>query len=261
MNLKTNLTYLSILIGLVLFSNQMGFAQIETAAIIPADENRNKTIDILKLQVEYVSQYDLCLGLTSTKQTLQKFHPEIRTEKMGFEESDRNYDSDHLVRNTVNENKAYLNDASPVLPTLSYEHFALNQDHRNQVETKEFYLHKAKNQNTAAWILLLGGTVMTVVGLIGFDQNFDLGGPITLFGPPQSASQATKDNSSSADIYGFIAVAGILADLASIPFFIGSHHNKKMASLILFGNQKINAPGLNSLSMNSYPTLTLKVNF
>ena len=258
MNLKTNLTYLSILIGLVLFSNQMGFAQIETAAIIPADENRNKTIDNFKLQVKYVSEYDLCLGLTS-KQTLQKFHPAIRTEKMGFEESGRNYDRDHLVRNTVNENKAYLNDASPVLPTLSYEHFALNQDLGNQVETKEFYLHKAKNQNTAAWILLVGGTVMTVVGLIGFDQNFDLGGPITLFGPPQSASQAT--NSSSADIYGFIAVAGIFADLASIPFFIGSHHNKKMASLISFGNQKINAPRLNSLSMNLYPTLTLNVNF
>ena len=259
MNLKTNLTYLSILIGLVLFSNQMGFAQIEIAAIIPADENRNKTIDNFKLQVKYVSEYDLCLGLTS-KQTLQKFHPAIRTEKMGFEESGRNYDRDHLVRNTVNENKAYLNDASPVLPTLSYEHFALNQDLGNQVETKEFYLHKAKNQNTAAWILLTGGTVMAVVGMIGFDRNFDLG-PINLFGPPDPVNQSKNDNSSAADIYGFIAVAGIVADLISIPFFISAHHNKKMASHISFGNQNINAPFRNSFSKNSYSTLTLKVDF
>ena len=248
MNLKTNLTYLSTLIGLVLFSNQMCFAQIETAEIIPADANGNMEMNIFKLQVENVNQYDLCFGPTS-KETLQKFHAEIMNEKLGLKETASNYYANHLIRNAVNENNTYLrNDASPVLPTLSYEHFVLNQYPGKPVETKEFYLHKAKNQNTAAWILLGGGTVLAIVGLIGFDANFDI----------WSTDQAQTNRT---DIFGFMALTGIVADLVSIPFFIGSHHNKKIATIISLGNQYINSPLLNSYSMNSNPTLTLKVNF
>ena len=247
MNLKTNLTYLSILIGLVLFSNQMGYAQIENAAIISTDANRNTKRDIFKLQVENANQYDLCLGLTS-KQTFQKFHAEIISEKLGLKESARNYYVYHLVRNAVNENKMYLNDASLALPRLSYEHFVLNQYPGKPVETKEFYLHKAKNQNTAAWILLGGGTILAIVGLIGFDANFDI----------WSTDQAQTNRT---DIFGFMILTGIVADLVSIPFFIGSHYNKKIASMVSLGNQNIHSPLMNSYSMTSYPTLTLKVNF
>lgn len=259
MNLKTNLTYLSILMGLVIVSNKVVFARIETSAIIATDANRSTKMDFFKLHVENASQQDLCFGLTA-KQTLQKFHSEILNKKMGIKESGKNYYADILVRNDVNEYKTYLNYATPVLPDLSYEHFALNHDPGDHVNTKEFYLHKAKNQNTAAWILLTGGTVMAVVGMIGFDRNFDLG-PINLFGPPDPVNQSKNDNSSAADIYGFIAVAGIVADLVSIPLFISAHHNKKMASHISFGNQNINAPFRNSFSKNSYSTLTLKVDF
>jgi len=259
MNLKTDLTYLSILIGLVIVSNRVVYARIETSAIITTDANRNTKMDIIKLHLENAGQYDFCFGLTA-KQTLQKFHSEILNKKMGIKESGENFNADILVRNDVNENKTYLNYASRVLPGLSYEHFALNHDPGDHVNTKEFYLHRAKNQNTAAWILLTGGTVMAVVGMIGFDQNFDIG-PINLFGPPDPVNQSKNDNASAADIYGFIAIAGIVADLVSIPFFISAHHNKKMASLISFGNQNINAPFRNSFSKNSYSTLTLKVDF
>ena len=245
MNLKTNLTYLSTLIGLVLFSSQVGYAQIENAAIIYTDANGNTKSDIYKLQVENVNQYDLCLGLTP-KQTLQKFYAEIRSEKLELKESARNYYAYHLVRNAVNE--TYLNDASPALPRLSYQHSALSQDRGKPVETKEFYLHKAKNKNTTAWILLGGGTAMAIVGIIGFDANFDI----------WSNDQAQNNRT---DIFGFMILTGIVADLVSIPFFIGSHYNKKIASMISLGSQNINSPLMNSYSMNSYPTLTLKVNF
>ena len=247
MSLKTNLTYLSILIGLVLFSNQVGYAQIENAAIIYTDANRNTKSDIYKLQVENVNQYDLCLGLTS-KQTLQKFYAEIRNKKLGLKESARNYYAYHLERNAVNKNKTYLNDASPTLPRPSYQHTALSQDPGKPVETKEFYLHKAKNKNTTAWILMGGGTAMAVVGIIGFGANFDI----------WSTDQAQTNRT---DIFGFMILTGIVADLVSIPFFIGSHYNKKIASMVSLGNQNIHSPLMSSYSMISYPTLTLKVNF
>ena len=247
MNLKTNLTYLSILIGLVLFSNQLGYAQIEPAAIIPTNDDGNTTMDILNVQVENVHQYDLCFGTTS-KHPLQKFHAGIMPEKLGSEESVRGYCADYLERNAVNENNTYLCDASPVLPTLSYTHFALNQDPGKPVETKEFYLHKAKNQNTAGFILLGGGTVMAIIGAIGFDANFEIW-----------SNDDAKAN--RADFFGFMLLSGIVSDLVSIPFFISSHHNKKIASIISLGNQNIHAPLMNSYSMNLHPVLTLKVNF
>ena len=247
MNLKANLTYLSILIGLVLFSNQMGYAQLEPSAIIPTNVDGNTTIDILKLQVENVHQYDLCFGTTAIH-PLQKFHAGIMPDKLGFEESVKSYFVDHLERNDVNENNKYLSDMSPLLTGLSYTHFALNRDPGKPVENKEFYLHKSKNQNTAGFILLGGGTVMAIIGAIGFDANFEIW-----------SNDDAKAN--RADFFGFMLLTGIVADLVSIPFFISSHHNKKIASIISLGNQNIQAPLMNSYSMNSHPALTFKVNF
>lgn len=37
--------------------------------------------------------------------------------------------------------------------------------------TKEYYLQKSKNQNTAGWIMLSTGVVLTTVGVIGFGNS------------------------------------------------------------------------------------------
>lgn len=248
MNLKANLTYLSILMGLVLFSNQMGYAQIETAVLFHTDANRTIEEDILKLSDKNINQLDLCFGLTD-KQTLQKPYFKTMYEMSGFKEISNNYFAKEIERNTINENIKVASAKFYILPFLfnhSVEYNSLNQDPGKHVETKEFCLHRAKNQNTAAWILLGGGTVMTIIGLAGFSANFDVWGG--------NNAQNTRT-----DIFGFMILTGIVADLVSIPLFISSHHNKKIASIISFGNQKNYSPYINSYSMN--PTLALKVNF
>jgi hypothetical protein len=247
MNLKTNLTYLSILIGLVLFSNQMGYAQIKIAALFPTDVNRNTNMDVFKLQLENVRQFDTCFGLAA-KQAPRKFHSVIINENLGLNETSKNYYASGIIRNAENVNRSSVAYRNYALPGLSYENLYLIQNQGKHVETKEFYLHKAKNQNTTAWIFLGGGTAIAIIGAIGFDANFDI----------WSSDQGKADRT---DIFGFMIIAGIVADLVSIPFFISSHHNKKIASIISLGNQNRYSPPINSYSMNPNPTLTLKVNF
>ena len=245
MNLNANLTYLSFLIGLVLFSTKMGYAQIKTASIIPANVNGNTNMDIFKLQVENGIQYDTCFGLAA-KQALRKFHSVIINETLGLNEAGKNYFASGIIRNANISSVTFRNYDSPALPSLSYENLYLIQNPGKHVETKEFYLHKAKNQNTTAWIFLGGGTAIAIIGAIGFDANFDI----------WSSDQGKANRT---DIFGFMILTGIVADLVSIPFFISSHHNKKIASIISLGNQKSYSPYINSYSMN--PTFALKVNF
>jgi hypothetical protein len=41
--------------------------------------------------------------------------------------------------------------------------------------SKDYLLQKSKKQNTAAWILLGGGTAMAIGGLAAFDTSWDSG--------------------------------------------------------------------------------------
>ena len=84
---------------------------------------------------------------------------------------------------------------------------------------KEFYLSRSRNQKNTAWILLLSGTAMTIGGSVAFDKSWDEG-----------SAMAT-------DIFGYITLAGVMADLASIPFFISAGKNKRRAASISFNLQ------------------------
>jgi len=129
----------------------------------------------------------------------------------------------------------------------SYILNSLPPDPQNRIETKEFYLKRSKNQKNTAWILLGGGTALAIIGVIGFEQNFDVWGD--------------NDSYTRTDIFGFVLLTGIVADLVSIPFFISSSHNKKVASSLSFGNQPIYAPMGKSYSLNVRPTMTLRIPF
>ena len=118
---------------------------------------------------------------------------------------------------------------------------------------KDYLWQKSKNQNTAGKILLVTGTTMTVVGIIGFGNN----------------SMSFEDgylkggNDQKANTYGFIMLAGLVMDIASIPVFISSSVNKKRASRLEFGNQIIYKPhnSLMVLQKQSIPSLTVKIEF
>ncbi len=123
----------------------------------------------------------------------------------------------------------------------------------NYILDRDYLWQKSKNQNTAGWILLGTGTTMTIVGAIGFDKNFMSFEDGNLKG----------GNDQKADIYGFIVLAGLVMDIASIPLFISASVNKKRAARLEFGNQIIYQPN-NSLLVfqkESVPSLTLRISF
>lgn len=108
--------------------------------------------------------------------------------------------------------------------------------------TPEDYLQKSKKQKTAAWVLLGGGFAVTVGGAI-LDVSSDWSKPETP--------------------YLVVIAAGGASMLGSIPLFIASGRNKRKAinaSAYLEIRQNP-VPANNGLTLQSAPTLSLKLNF
>ncbi len=120
----------------------------------------------------------------------------------------------------------------------------LGQNTINQEHNKDYYLQKSKDQNKTAWILLSAGTVISVVGLIGFSSTYDL-----------------WDYSNKTDIYGYMMLGGGLLGSASVPLFISSGKNARKAATISFNNQPILCPTQNFCVQNPQPSLLLTINF
>ena len=115
------------------------------------------------------------------------------------------------------------------------------QHQSSEIHTKSYYLEKSKNSKRAAWTLLGAGTAAIAVGAVGFSENFSL------------------DGSSVADTYGFIFIAGVVADLVSIPCFISAGNYKKMAAEISVSSQVIQKSTYHSLSSDQIPVLKLSI--
>lgn len=103
------------------------------------------------------------------------------------------------------------------------------------------YLQKSKNQKTAGWILLGGGTALIVTGfIIGNGEN------------------STFDDAAEGAL---LAGVGVLSALGSIPLFVASGRNKKIAmkmtTRIKMENTAI--PEKQSLAQRSYPALAFKI--
>lgn len=122
-----------------------------------------------------------------------------------------------------------------------------SQEQPKQIYTKEYYLQKSKSQKKTGWILLAGGTAMIIGGAIGFDQNFEIFGP--------------DDHAVSADVYGFVLLGGVVADLISIPFFVSSGHYRKIAATLTVNNENILLPQHATYVLTSVPSLSLKIKF
>ena len=107
--------------------------------------------------------------------------------------------------------------------------------------SKEDYLKKSQQQKKTAWILLATGTAMAVGGIIVFNNTFSL------------------ESNSTTDIAAFVALAGIVTDLVSIGFFVGSSNSKQRAARIAISNQHISFPQQNAFALKTQPALTLKI--
>jgi hypothetical protein len=112
-----------------------------------------------------------------------------------------------------------------------------------QNQIKDFYLQKSKNQKTTGLILAGAGTALIVVGGYVFDKSWD------------------EVSATTTDIAGFAVLTGVLADLASIPYFISSCRNKKKAATFSLGYQSVYFGCDNTLRSGIKPVGFLKVNF
>ena len=107
-------------------------------------------------------------------------------------------------------------------------------------QTKQDHLQKSKKQKTTAWIMLGGGTA---VGLIGLSK-------INLAGSDREI------NNTPGTIMFF---TGLASSIASIPVFIASKRNKRMAMKLSF------MPGLtpvlqgNNYTQKSQPSVHIKI--
>ena len=126
----------------------------------------------------------------------------------------------------------------PKFPRISaYSYKGLLYD---TTRDKDFYLQKSKDQRSAAWVMLGGGIVLSVVGVIG-------------------ASATLFDQGNSADTYGVLALVGVGLGLGSIPVFISSGHNYRKAATLSFRNQHIYIPRQNSYVFKSQPALSVVI--
>jgi hypothetical protein len=238
-----NLTYLLLLLGLVMFLNQAVYAQNGSAAILQADVTNN----LLKRFARDSNQYDLCLG-SMTVQISYKSYLETRDEESEFIIMNRKY-----YRKDTEIIKA-----SPLVFNSFFNYYSFPKDSTKLLETREFYLRKSKNQKTVANILVGVGSVAAIVGIVGVAKY----GSETLvdsFVPGLWDPDAARKAASKADTYSVILLAGIAADLVSIPFFISAHHNKKKAATLSFDNQTIYSPLDKPYCSNLCPSLTLRI--
>lgn len=118
--------------------------------------------------------------------------------------------------------------------------------------TKPVYLQKYQHRKAAAWMLLCGGTVMTIVGSATYEMDFH----ICLFSNDCQFPPPPDNTLASA-----LMLTGLSAMIGSIPFFISANHQKKIAASLSIDNQSLKMFYQNTLLSRSQPVLKLKIDF
>ncbi len=118
--------------------------------------------------------------------------------------------------------------------------------------TADDYLEKSKKQKSTGWVLLGGGTALSVIAIIGMKASSNAS---------SDASLNTLGDISAWAIAGFV---GSLAMMGSIPLFIASGRNLSisiaMHTTAYLKMESIPVIQQNSFVHNSYPALSIKFN-
>ncbi|PWT70716.1 MAG: hypothetical protein C5B59_20145 [Bacteroidetes bacterium] len=117
------------------------------------------------------------------------------------------------------------------------------------VQDKDFYLGKARKNNTVAWILVGSGTAFLVGGLVLYNNN-------------AYPSGVGLDELNTGPAILCMAVGGA-AIVSSIPLFVAGSKNKKKAESLAvnFQGQKVPQLSGSSMALRYVPSLSLKINF
>lgn len=121
----------------------------------------------------------------------------------------------------------------------------------SQSLTSQDYLKKSKDQKTAAWVCLGGGSVLIITGF----SMFTLASANNLF----VTSPEEYENKLDPGIA--VLGAGFLSVIGSIPLFIVSSKNKKsgMAASAYIKLERTQVVGVKSLTPISFPALSIKI--
>jgi len=113
---------------------------------------------------------------------------------------------------------------------------------------KEYYQLKSKNQKTAGYILAAGGAALIISGIIVGNEKENTDPNQLDFGP-------------NFQVGTWLVGGGIVAGLASIPFFIGSSNNARKAASLTLIRQRITIPHSNTSGLVFQPAVSLNIRF
>jgi hypothetical protein len=118
----------------------------------------------------------------------------------------------------------------------------------SKIISKETLLLKKKNQKRAANILLIsGGSLMVISGIVAI-------GEATIFVASWGSNEENLFKTSSA-----LFTVGLVASVASIPFYIAAGKNKRKAAALSLQQQKIPYLQNNTVASSMIPAVSLKI--
>lgn len=123
-----------------------------------------------------------------------------------------------------------------------------SQDSNVSAMKKAYYLQKAKNQKTTAWVMLIGGVAFIGTGYILWNNAANNDPVGTIFLVDQNANTG----------YALTLIGG-LSCLGSIPFFIASGNNNRRAAELSFGTQQIYLPVNGGMALKYGPAISIKI--
>ncbi len=130
-----------------------------------------------------------------------------------------------------------------VLTLLLFAVKSFSQTPSSSLLSKDYFLQKSKNQKTIAWVLLGSGLGIAATG-----------GIVQLIHENKRAGGFDLDFTGA-----WIAIAGGVVGLSSIPFFISSAKNAGEAVAISFHYQRMLFQQQNTLVLTRQPALTIKI--
>lgn len=135
-----------------------------------------------------------------------------------------------------------------VLTALTVCSFSQVIDNPAKPMLKADYLKKSKSQKTTAWVLLGTGAALDIIALATFPKYYDAFFP--------TDAEKKKANTS----YWLLGI-GSATMLASIPFTVSGHANKKKAASMSIDNRQLPLLKGGGFQTANYPALTMKITF
>lgn len=116
----------------------------------------------------------------------------------------------------------------------------------SSADLKNEYLQKSRNQKGWAWGLLIGGTVLSAVGMaIAISE----------------LNQLFEDSSDDSDLATAFFIVGAASMLGSIPFYAASKKNQRLAESagVSFDLEKWQGPRLSSAQQMNFPAIKIRI--